>query len=340
MYVNLQDGYQLLRVFNRHRLNNALKVFAGYFLSNIVRNPKVFGQPLSVSLEPTTACNLSCPQCPSGLKKFSRPTGNLKKELYHTIIDEVSKKTGLLTLYFQGEPYINPNFFEMVKYAGERKMYTSTSTNAHFLTDDLAKKTVNSKLNRLIISVDGTDQESYEKYRVGGNLEKVLEGTRRLVKWKQRLNSATPVIIFQFIVFKNNEHQIKDIQRIGKELGVDKVAIKTAQIYDFESDTDWIPDDGQYARYKVVNGTWNIKNKLANKCSRIWKSTVITWDGRVIPCCFDKDAQHEFGKMQEGIEFSQIWNNPAYNQFRKSILTSRKSNEICKNCTEGTKVWS
>ncbi len=340
MFVDMKDGFQLLKSLNFNRAVNALKVIAGYYMSNAFRKPIVMGQPLSIALEPTTACNLSCPQCPSGLKKFSRPTGNLKQNLYEHILDQVSRNTGFLTLYFQGEPYINPLFFEMVKYAKRKRMYTSTSTNAHFLTDDLAKRTVESGLSRIIVSIDGTDQETYAKYRVGGELKKAKEGTARLAKWKRQLNSATPAIILQFIVFKSNEHQIEEIKKLGKELGVDKVAIKTAQIYDFESDDVWIPDNGKYSRYEALNGTMNIKNKLANRCSRIWKSTVITWDGRVIPCCFDKDASHELGKIEEDIDFKDIWNGSKYKDFRQSVLSSRKSIEICQNCTEGTKVWN
>lgn len=340
MYAGISDSLQLLKSFSLLRLINACGVLAGYYLSNLTRKPVIFGNPISIALEPTTACNLSCPQCPSGLKKFSRPTGNLKDEMYKQIINEVSPKTAFLTLYFQGEPYINPLFFDMVRFARQKKMYTSTSTNAHFLTDDLAKKTVESGLNRLIISIDGIDQQTYEQYRVGGKLDKVIKGTENLVKWKKKLNSKFPVIIMQFIAFKNNEHQIHEVKKLGKQLGVNEVAIKTAQIYDFENDSQWIPENDKLARYKKIDGQTIIKNKLANKCSRIWKSTVITWDGRVIPCCFDKDAEHMLGNINATSGFDEIWNNSNYKKFRKSILHSRKSQDICRNCTEGTKVWS
>ena len=124
----------------------------------------------------------------------------------------------------------------MVSYASSKGMYTATSTNAHFLTDEMAKKTVESGLDRLIISLDGTTQEVYEQYRREGDIEKVIEGARNIVKWKRKLKSKTPFVFFQFLVVRPNEHQIEEVKKLAKEVGVDEVRFKTAQIYDYEND--------------------------------------------------------------------------------------------------------
>jgi MoaA/NifB/PqqE/SkfB family radical SAM enzyme len=110
--------------------------------------------------------------------------------------------------YFQGEPFLNPDFLTMVQYAVSKKIYTATSTNAHYLTDAVAKRTVESGLDRLIISIDGTTQETYQQYRVGGRLDKVLQGAANIVKWKKELKSKTPFVVFQFLVVRHNEHQV------------------------------------------------------------------------------------------------------------------------------------
>lgn len=239
-----------------------------------------------------------------------------------------------LILYFQGEPMLNPGFFEMVKYAVDRKIYTATSTNGHFLDDENARKTIESGLSRMIISLDGTDQETYEQYRKGGDLKKVLEGIENIVKWKKKLKSSTPFIIIQFLVFKNNEHQIPAMKALAKELGADKLELKTAQIYDYENDTSLIPDNPEYARYiKDNDGKWKLKKPIHNRCFRMWSGTVITWDGRVVPCCFDKDATHQLGKL-ETHSFKEIWNSKAYNEFRKQVFKGRNKIDICRNCTE------
>lgn len=255
------------------------------------------------------------------------------------LIDQLKRKTSYLTFYFQGEPYLNPEFLDMVSYASEKGLITSTSTNAHFLDEENSKKTVESGLDRLIISIDGTDQETYEAYRKEGSLEKVLEGTKNVIRWKKKLKSSSPQVVFQFLVVKPNEHQMNSINSLAKEIGVDKVVFKSAQIYDYKNGSELIPDNVEYSRYKKnSDGTWTIKNKLLNQCWRMWSSCVVTWDGNVVPCCFDKDAKHKMGNAFS-TSFVEIWKGADLNNFRQALLKGRSEIDICTNCSEGTKVW-
>ncbi len=316
-----------------------MAVYSSYQLTRWWKKPIQWGAPITVSIEPTTACNLRCPECPSGLRAFSRPTGNLKADFFRKTVDELYRELIYLIFYFQGEPYINPQFLEMVTYAHQRGIYTITSTNGHFLNDANARRTVESGLDRLIISVDGTTQEVYEQYRKAGDLEVVLQGARNVVKWKRQLKSTTPHLIFQFLVVKPNEHQIPEVQHLAKEIGVDEVKLKTAQVYDYKNGHPLIPDQEKYARYQQqADGTYRVKNKLLNHCWKLWHSCVITWDGIVVPCCFDKDAQHQLGDLKDR-PFREIWQGELYQQFRQQLLNGRDKIDICTNCTEGCKVW-
>jgi radical SAM protein with 4Fe4S-binding SPASM domain len=264
----------------------------------------------------------------------------LQQALFKSVIDQLASSLSYLIFYFQGEPYLNPEFLEMVEYASSKRIYTATSTNGHFLSDEAARRTVASGLDRLIISIDGTTQETYESYRIGGNLEKVVDGTRNVVRWKQQLKSGTPHIVFQFLVVKPNEHQVEDVRRLAKELRVDEVAFKTAQIYDFEQGSNLIPSLDRYSRYaKKKDGTYQLKNQLLDHCWKMWHSCVITWDGKVVPCCFDKDAHFVLGDLTKNT-FEEIWEGDRYEKFRASLLRSRSEIEICKNCSEGTRVWA
>ena len=338
--VNYNDAFNFLSKLTVRRVWNATKVYSSYYLTRLIKKPIQWGLPVSISFEPTTSCNLKCPECPSGLREFSRPRGMLKKDFFTKTIDEIYKDILYLIFYFQGEPYLNKNFLEMVSYASSKGLYTATSTNGHFLTDEMAKKTVESGLDRLIISLDGTTQEVYEKYRREGNMEKVIEGARNIVKWKKELKSKTPFVFFQFLVVRPNEHQVEDVKKLAKEVGVDEVRFKTAQIYDYENDPNQlIPKNEKFSRYKKnKEGKQIAKNKLQNHCSKLWEANVITWDGMVVPCCFDKDATHRLGDLKKE-SFKEIWHNKNYKQFRKDITTSRKNIDICANCSEGLSVW-
>jgi len=336
---NLTDGLNFISKLTPQRFWNAIKVVISYMVSKITKNPTHWGMPLSISFEPTTSCNLRCPECPSGLRSFTRPTGMLEADLFKKTMDELASTLLYLIFYFQGEPFLNTKFLELVKYASSKYIYTATSTNAHYLNDAVAKKTVESGLDRLIISIDGTTQETYQSYRIGGKLEKVIEGTKNIIKWKKALKSTTPHVVFQFLVVKPNEHQIAEVQKLAKELGVDEVGLKTAQIYDYKNGSDLIPTIDQYSRYKKnSDGTYSIKNKLLNHCWKMWHSCVITWDGKVVPCCFDKDAHHRLGDVSQE-PFAKLWKSDDYKTFRASLLKSRTEIEMCKNCTEGTKIW-
>lgn len=337
---NFNDAKNFVSKLTPLRVWNGLKVLSSFYISKIMDRPVQWGYPVSISFEPTTSCNLRCPECPSGLRAFTRPTGMLQKDFFTETIDDVYKELLYLIFYFQGEPYLNPSFLDMVKYASDKGIYTATSTNAHYLTDEAAKKTVESGLDRLIISIDGTTQDSYEQYRVGGNLEKVIAGAKNIVKWKKELKSKTPFVFFQFLVVKHNEHQIEDIKKLAKEIGVDEVRFKSAQVYDYENDpNNLIPTNEKYSRYKRnADGSFKAKNKFANRCWKLWHANVITWDGLVVPCCFDKDAMHRLGNLKNE-SFKNIWHNENYKQFRGELMKSRKNIDICANCSEGESVW-
>lgn len=335
-----EDRLNLLSKLTLQRAMNGAGIWSSYHASRITGSPAISGLPMSMSIEPTTSCNLRCPECPSGLRSFTRPTGMLSEEVFRHVMDELGGTLSYLTFYFQGEPYLHPKFTEMVAYASAKGIYTATSTNAHFLTEENARKTIESGLDRLIISIDGTTQDTYQAYRVGGSLEKVLEGTRTILRLRKEMKSVTPHIVFQFLVVKPNEHQIPDVQELARKMGVDRVALKTAQIYDFQSGSPLIPDQDAYSRYrKNDDGTYSIKNALSNQCWKMWHSCVITWDGKVVPCCFDKDAHHVMGDVNTST-FREIWLSDQYNAFRSTLLRSRSDIDMCRNCTEGTKVWA
>lgn len=330
----MKDGFRFISTLTFRKLLNYFLVRSSFSISRLLRKPVHRGMPVSISVEPTTSCNLECPECPSGLRQFSRPQGKIDLDLYRNIIEQLKDDLSYLLLYFQGEPLMVPGFFKLVEYARKNKVYTATSTNGHFLDEENARRVVESGLDRLIVSIDGTDQSTYELYRKGGNLKKVKAGLANVVRWKKELKSSSPFIIIQFLVFKSNEHQISGIRQLARELGADRLELKSAQVYDYQNDAGLIPDNPKYARYiKGEDGLWQLKKPIRNRCFRMWSGAVVTWDGRVVPCCFDKDASHQMGSLQAS-KFKDIWQSQAYKEFRSKILEDRSQIEICRNCTE------
>lgn len=325
---------ELIKSITLHRFFNLVIVEAGFLLSRIFRRDLVFGKPWAASIEPTTSCNLRCTECPTGMQSLLRPKGNMDLDVFSKILEKLAPNLFYLTLYFQGEPLLNPHFSEMVRMARDRDIFVATSTNGHFLDEKNVEQIIKSGLNHLIISLDGLDQQTYEKYRVKGNLQTVTEGIKRLVDAKKTLLSNSPIIELQFLVMRHNERQMKQMREFAKQSGVDKLAFKTAQVYNFNSDSSIIPTLKEKSRYRQLpDGSWVIDNKIRNRCHRIWSSLVITWDGKVVPCCYDKNADHKTGNLLEE-SLNTVWKNHSYTSFRKKVLSNRSEIDICRNCGE------
>ena len=334
------DSINILSHLSITRIWNLILVRCSFYLSRITKAPRHFGMPVSLSIEPTTACNLGCPECPSGLKQFTRPTGKLDLALHQKMLSQIKRSVFYINYYFQGEPFLHPQFLELIKQSKKSKIYTATSTNGHFINKEVADQIVESGLDRLIISIDGLTQETYEQYRVNGDLNKVIDASRFLVASKKKYKSKAPHLIFQFLAVKPNEHEIPAIFSLSSEIGIDEVRIKTAQLYEYKQGNRLMPENEQYSRYiKQKDGTYSLKGKPGNHCWRMWSGSVFTWDGKVVPCCFDKDAKHILGSLDES-SFRQIWHSKEYRQFRGDLLRSRDQIDICKNCSEGTQVWA
>ena len=336
------DRLMRLKPLNWRRAQNLVALHRGYH--EALRRDSSEPQrafPMSLSIEPTTSCNLRCPECPSGLRSFTRPTGMLNPAQFESLLNEIGPYLVYVNLYFQGEPYLHPEMDQLVELSKRHGVYTSTSTNAHFLSAKRAEAIVASGLDRLIISIDGTTQETYSAYRIGGQLEKVMEGTRHILQARSKQGRWTgPHVVWQFLVVGPNEHEIPEIKRLAREVGVDELVIKTAQIDAPDDNHPLLTKSPGLRRYdRQEGGTWTLRNPMKDECWRMWQGCVMTWDGKVVPCCFDKDAAHAMGTFGEET-FNSIWFSERYQAFRRSIFQDRSSLEMCRNCSEGTEVYA
>ena len=323
--------------YTPRRLWNVTKVVVAMAVSRILHRPVVWGVPPILMLEPTNICNLKCPMCPAVVGKRVLKKGQLSLENFKRVLDELGDYIVQLQLWNQGEPFINRDFLDMIRYAKSKGVMTITSTNGHFIeSDEKAEEIVRSGLDQLILSMDGTNQESYEKYRIGGNYQLVIENLGRLARAKQRLNSKRPLIELQFIVFKHNQDEIDAIIDLARDYRIDRLSFKTAMVYTPEQADAFLADNQRENLYTVEDGKVKRKQQVPNWCSRLWLNSTINWDGTVVPCCFDVDSDYVFGELFEnGQEFKRIWKNKKYMSFRKAVLTNRKAIEMCNNCTEG-----
>ncbi|NWF88170.1 MAG: SPASM domain-containing protein [Ignavibacteriaceae bacterium] len=297
----------------------------------------MWGMPLTYSIEPTNFCNLQCPECPSGTGELTRSLGFMSFERYKEIIEQIENTGFYIQLFFQGEPYLNKQLPEMVKYAQSRNIYVSVSTNGNLISRKNIDRLINNLPDKIIFSLDGLDETSYQNYRVGGTFKQADESLQLIVEAKQKLKLNKPFIELQFIVMRQNEHLLEDVKTYAKNRYVDRLVFKSMQISNHSNALKYLPSNEKYSRYIVNERSYELKGKFKNHCFALWRTAVITWDNKMVPCCFDKDAKYILGKLKDN-SISTIWKSKLYQDFRAGLLQNRRGLEMCRNCTEGLRV--
>lgn len=313
--------FKIIRNITAKRVGNYISACSAYILSSFTKRVLLSAKPISASIEPANYCNLSCPHCPTGRKLIDKTDKRLTISEFKSYIDSLLPELMYLNLYFQGEPFLNKDLPEMIKYADEKGVFTCVSTNGNALTEDVVKRLAQSGIGRLIICLDGATADSYSKYRVGGDFSKVINGISLSVKY------GLPVEV-QCLLLSTTENEIEEIKSLCKTLGVKRLVFKKAQFYD-----DYlVPEKDEYLRYKRnEKGKLVPKAKLKNKCWRLFSTMVIDVDGNVPACCFDKSGKYSFGNLKLS-EVKDVWLGTKANKFRKVILNNRKGIDICNNC--------
>jgi radical SAM protein with 4Fe4S-binding SPASM domain len=309
---------------------NLFKTVYSYLNGSATGKTDINGMPVSISAELTNNCNLRCPHCSSGAGMMGRTRGFMDIELFKKVMKELNPYLYNVNLYFQGEPMLHPQFFSFI--ANCQKAHSVVSTNGHFLTEESSEQIAGSGLSKLIVSLDGMDQQTYSAYRVGGSVNRVIDGLKNVTRAKKRHNSSLKIEI-QFLVNRYNELQIPLVREFARNVQA-SLSLKSMQIINKEDIESWMPSGSRFRRYKIKEGEYVIKNSLPNKCTRLWFNPVITWDGKIVPCCFDKNAEYIMGDLNQD-SFREIWTGPRYRIFRKSILTGRYMIDMCRNCTSG-----
>lgn len=310
------------------RLYNALKVLFAYYLSLLFRKPINFGIPIVFSIEPSSACNLHCPECLSGTNQISRKNSHFDIELFKKIIHQIHKKTWIINLYFQGEPLLHPNIIEMIRISNKAGLMTVISTNGNLITEKLANDLIDSGLDILIISLDGWNQETYEIYRKGGNFNKLVAGMKFIKEARFEKRTQTSSIIAQCLYTSTSEKHLSKIKQIAHQYGFSLV-LKSIQIYGEIDSNKLLPTSN--SRYVLNEDKLFSKAKNKNRCRRLWTHSVITSDGLIVACCNDKFPEHIFGDiLVETLE--NILKSNKRTDFLQNVLINKSSISICRNC--------
>lgn len=312
----LRHARALLLRSDLRRARNAALVESEYRR----RKVELRGRPYLFFVDVCNRCDLRCPLCPSALPSFKRPRGMIRLAEYERLLDEIAPWALEVNLHNWGEPLLNPDVFAIVAATRERGVSTNLSSNLNALGEDRAEDVVRSGLDYLVVSIDGATPDEYARYRVRGDLRKVLRNLRAIVAAKRGLRSRTPIIEWQFLVMRHNEHQTALVRRMAREIGVDAVRFTSAglpfeEFGDRELAEAWMPADRAY---------WDLNPLLLGggrdylrdaRCFYLYRSMTVNPGGGVAPCCVLYDEAEDFGNIAaEGLD--AVWNNARYRAAR------------------------
>lgn len=317
---------QYLRKFTIFRLLNLLIAELQYRL----KSSHLYSYPAVITIEPGNICNLRCPLCPTGKKDNSAKHGFIEFSDFKKVIDEIGKYLLLIRLYNWGEPLLNQELKKMVEYATERGIEVKISTNLSMALsvqeiEDIAK----TNLRKIYVSANGASKESYSKYHVGADFDRVMKNLKLLTEKKREVNNKYTEIIWLFHVFSHNEHEIEEAKVLAKGIGI-KLSINKMrtdmgkEVFEttedaIERDGKWLPENPEYNIFDIENNT----PKKRFRCNILWKETVINWDGSILPCCFIYSEKFSFGNIRQR-SFKDIWNNEIYVAARKAVKSNRQ----------------
>lgn len=322
----------------RSRLSNALRCYFGYALSRLgsvrflhITHYTLHHLPLFVSVEPANICQLKCPECPVGRGEGRKVIGEwtMPREVWERVLSEVARTAHTIQFYFQGEPLLNKDLPQMIQEAHDAGLYTIVSTNAQAMTPELATALVASGLDRIIVSMDGLSDASYNAYRIGGSLDKCKQALRWLHQSKIENRESKIVIELQCLRLKSNEHEWSELKRVYKSLGADKLTLKTAQLYDYANGHPLMPSDPKYSRYILGTDGLYHRRPLRKGCFRVWSGCVITTTGEVLPCCYDKAHAFSYGNIMTA-PLKDLFCSPQAQAFRKAAY--QQTPPICQEC--------
>jgi MoaA/NifB/PqqE/SkfB family radical SAM enzyme len=295
-----------------------------------------WGLPTILQVEPTTRCNLRCRICPvaTGL---DRPVGDMGLSRFRQLMDELGEYLLLIMFWDWGEPFLNPEAYDMIRYARGKGVKVVCSTNGHVFADrDHARRVVESGLDALVFSVDGITQESYQRYRRQGRLDTVLQGIRNVVEERRRTGSSVPLVNFRFIVMKHGEEEVPQVRAFASSLGVD---VLTLRKFHFVPGTDGgqgslVPTQLAYQFPALPTETGQPLRVERNPCKNLWNCPTIHWDGTVCSCFMDYNELRPLGSLEEQ-SFREIWYSEAYRRLRRDFRRKWTEVDLCGECASG-----
>lgn len=280
-------------------------------------------EPLHLMIEVTNDCNLKCKMCGNYLMKSER--GFMDLALFRNII---SQCTGLgigdISLHTIGEPLLCPDIIEMIKIAKKAGLRVLLSTNAVLLDKRMSERIVESGLDVIRYSIEGTDKKSYERIRRGANFEKVIDNIRYFKMIRDRHGKIPRIII--------NSVMMRSLLGRAGEFYEQWGQFSDEIFFSYIGNFNQMPHKG--IENELIKMERPHKRKI---CYMLWETMIVQWNGMVTACCMDFGNDFIVGDSNKH-SLRAIWRNDAYNRIRQCHLKGDLDEfPLCNKCDSGNR---
>jgi radical SAM protein with 4Fe4S-binding SPASM domain len=272
--------------------------------------------PPYIQIEPTSVCNFRCIFCyqsdPSFSGKKSGFQGGMSVELFRQVVDQIAGEVEFCSLASRGEPTACRDLPQMLQYAGERMIGVKLNTNASLLSEKLCHDILSSNVSTVVFSADAADKERYERFRVNGKFERVIDNIRMFQRIRrEHYSSARTVSRVSGVFFDPEQQSFAEMVGFWEEL-VDQIAF--VQYNPWESVYEAAPSG------------------VEKPCSDLWRRLFVWYDGTLNPCDTDYKSTLQVGRFPEQ-SITGAWTGQAYQQLREAHQSgSRADREPCRRC--------
>jgi len=322
----------------RHGTPRKIANLARVELERKLRRIQLTGHPYLLIIDPCNYCNLRCPLCPTGLGTLGRKQAMLSLDHFKAYFDPLADHLFETYLHNWGESLLNKQVFSMIEYAQSRNVGTNLSSNLSDTSSADIDRLLDSGLEYLIVSLDGTSAPSYSKYRVRGKFDQVVENMHELLRRRNARRLKTPRVEWQFIVMKQNEHEVAAAETMADKIGVDLLRfVPVGMPYD-TCDRQAVKDEWYPVTVEGRSYSPDIEQQFGqahkpSPCFYLYRTMVVHPDGGVAPCCVVYKESSDFGKLPA--DTISLWNNDHYLSARALFSRRRAPHPtatICDGC--------
>ncbi len=284
--------------------------------------------PRKIYVEPTNICNFRCVHCVHD-GAMTRKPGYLDVDLYKKRLDEIEhlKLHSKIQFTGVGEPLLHPKWDEIIKYTHDKGFFTLMNSNASLLTPENCEKLVASGLDYLHVSIDGLTKETYEKIRVGGVFETVIENLFNLFEARHKANGYHLAVVLGIINQDRNRDELEKFISFFEKLPFHHVV--SGELFNHMGAVEEASE--AYAEKQDVSPT------TYPICNTPWDLLSVNYEGQAVGCNYDFDNRFVIGDLHDQ-GFLEMWNSEKMQDFRKSVYNRDYKNierkgSMCSECT-------